>query len=505
MKRTATIQPPTRRTASKVRRGLTLAMAGAVSAAGLLVSTGCETDSFLDPSVVGRWEPTPVTMPILTDVDVSDFTGETVLPITQVRPEDLEPDVQEYVIGPGDILTFTIFELIVPGQEAIYQRIVDETGSVRLPVIGAITAAGLSPSQLEDEIRNTLERKGILREATVSVLLNQSGQNVYHIIGTPREGTTRFGTYGIPQPNFRLLQAIALAGGVADQTRTVLIFRQTPLTPGVAGSLTDQNSGEAQEITAPATDDPEALLDSLLEGGEMPADDSDVPAAEDRPAPPSGIEAGLDSAPGGSAQWVYVDGKWVPAGGSVEAPIGSLVPGNELQSEDIEDELASVITQRIIEVPYEKLLDGDMRYNIVVRPGDVIRVPSQNAGFIYLMGQIARPGTYTVPGERRLTIKQAVASAGGLNGLANPRKVDLVRRIGSDTEVTVRLDVKAIFDATEPDLYLQADDLLNVGSSFYAVPLAVIRNGFRASYGFGFVVDRNFGNDVFGAPPSSTR
>jgi polysaccharide export outer membrane protein len=29
----------------------------------------------------------------------------------------------------------------------------------------------------------------------------------------------------------------------------------------------------------------------------------------------------------------------------------------------------------------------------------------------------------------------------------------------------------------------------------------VFRNGFRVTYGFGFLLDRNFGNDVFGAPP----
>jgi polysaccharide export outer membrane protein len=498
MKRTPTL-PRLRRSAAPARRGLTLALAGTVAATGVLLGTGCETDSFLDPSVVGRWEPTPVTMPILTDIDVAEFTGETVLPVTPVRPEDLEPDVQEYTVGPGDILTFTIFELIVPGQEAIYQRIVDETGSVRLPVIGAVQAAGLSPSQLEDEIRNTLERKGILREATVSVLLNRSNQNVYHIIGTPAEGNTRFGTYPIPQPNFRLLEAVALAGGVSDQTRTVLIFRQTPLTPGVAGSLTGENSGQEQEITAPATDDPEALLDSLLEGGDPADPASDETTTEDRPAPPSGIEAGLDSAPGGSAQWVYVDGKWVAAGGS--AAVGSIVPSRELQDDQLDDELGSMITQRIIEIPYDRLSDGDMRYNVVIRPGDVVRIPSQNGGLIYLMGQVARPGTYTVPGERRLNIKQAIAAAGGLNGLANPRKVDLIRRLPGDNEVTVRMDVKSIFDATEPDLFLRADDLLNVGTSFWAVPLAVVRNGFRVSYGFGFVADRNFGNDLFGAPP----
>ncbi len=474
------------------------AVTSLLAGAALTSLVGCETDSFLDPSVVGRWEQTPVIMPILSQLDVIDESDEALLPVTPVRPEDLEPDVQEYVVGPGDALFFTIFELITPGQEAAYQRPVDETGSVRLPVVGQIKAAGLSPSQLEDEVRNILERKGILREATVSVQLIQSGQNVYHIIGTPGTGTTRFGTYGIPQPNFRLLQAVALAGGVADQTRTVLIFRQTPLTPGVAGSL--PNAANEEELTAPATDDPEALLDQLLDGQSAVPDSGGLVdlTIEDRPAPPSGIEAGLDSG-GGGAQWVYVAGKWVPAGRSVNAPMGSLVD----LPQSAQDELGAVITQRIIEVPYEKLLNGDMRYNIVIRPGDILRIPSQNAGFIYLGGQIARPGTYQVPGERRLNIKQAIFAAGGLNGLANPRKVDLIRRIGNDTEATVRLDVKAIFDGTEPDLYLKPEDLINVGSSGWAVPLAVARNGFRMTYGFGFIVDRNFGNDVFGVPPGT--
>ena len=39
--------------------------------------------------------------------------------------------------------------------------------------------------------------------------------------------------------------------------------------------------------------------------------------------------------------------------------------------------------------------------------------------------------------------------------------------------------------------------------AFWATPLAVIRGGLRATYGFGFLLDRNFGNDVFGAPPSN--
>ena len=96
-----------------------------------------------------------------------------------------------------------------------------------------------------------------------------------------------------------------------------------------------------------------------------------------------------------------------------------------------------------------------------------------------------------------------MAAAGGLNQLAIPEKVDLVRIVGRDREATIRLNLAAIRQRTEPDLYVKPDDHIIIGTDFWATPLAVIRNGFRATYGFGFLLDRNFGNDVFGAPPSS--
>ncbi|MFM7480985.1 MAG: hypothetical protein ACKO4V_07665 [Planctomycetota bacterium] len=53
----------------------------------------------------------------------------------------------------------------------------------------------------------------------------------------------------------------------------------------------------------------------------------------------------------------------------------------------------------------------------------------------------------------------------------------------------------------EPDIILKKDDHVIIGTNFWATPLAVFRNGLRITYGFGFLLDRNFGNDVFGAPP----
>lgn len=157
-----------------------------------------------------------------------------------------------------------------------------------------------------------------------------------------------------------------------------------------------------------------------------------------------------------------------------------------------------LVTQRVIEVPVGPLLAGSAQYNIVIRPGDVIRVPANDEGLVYVSGEVQRPGPYNLPTNGRLTILRAINAAGGLNPNAVPERVDLTRMVGPDRQATVRLDMRAIAEGTQPDIFLKSDDMINVGTNFWAFPLAVIRQGFRFSYGFGFVLDRNFQGDVFG-------
>ena len=65
------------------------------------------------------------------------------------------------------------------------------------------------------------------------------------------------------------------------------------------------------------------------------------------------------------------------------------------------------------------------------------------------------------------------------------------------------MNLAAIRNRTQPDVVIKPNDHIIIGTSWYATPLAIFRNGFRLTSGFGFLLDRNFGNDVFGAPPGS--
>jgi hypothetical protein len=195
----------------------------------------------------------------------------------------------------------------------------------------------------------------------------------------------------------------------------------------------------------------------------------------------------------------------VPSGGT-EVPPDFAQPSSDVEEQgldresapwDVPEELASSV--RIIEIPVKPLLDGDPRYNIAMRPYDMINVPMENVGNYSMMGNIARPGAYTLGGQR-LTVKEAVAAAGGFGPLAWPSRAELVRRISSDEEQIIQLDLDAIFSGEAPDFYLKPNDIVNVGTTPAAVFFAVVRNAFRFTYGMGFVYDRNFADsDSFSA------
>jgi polysaccharide export outer membrane protein len=156
---------------------------------------------------------------------------------------------------------------------------------------------------------------------------------------------------------------------------------------------------------------------------------------------------------------------------------------------------------RIIEVDYDRLVRGDPSQNVVVRPGDDIYLTFPPIGVVYIDGKIQRPGVFQLPNYGRLTLSRLVAAAGGLTEIAIPERVDLVRRLPGGREAAIRVNLAAIRNMAEPDIILKKDDHVIIGTNFWATPLAVFRNGLRMTYGFGFLLDRNFGNDVFGAPP----
>ena len=162
---------------------------------------------------------------------------------------------------------------------------------------------------------------------------------------------------------------------------------------------------------------------------------------------------------------------------------------------------------RVIAINLKKLEQGDYRMNIVIHGNDIIQVPQLEIGEFYVLGEVLRPGVYSLTG-RKVTIKMAIAASGNLGPLAWPENSVLIRRVGKNQEQMIPLNIENIIRGTDPDVYLKANDVIAVGTSWQCTFLAVMRNAFRMTYGFGFIYDRNFAENLLRDPgiyPNSKR
>jgi len=235
----------------------------------------------------------------------------------------------------------------------------------------------------------------------------------------------------------------------------------------------------------------------------------DVVAPRVKPVGPEVGAAGVAEEPG-RIEWVFQDGKWVPMQvglPTLTRPVirvepQQVVPGpsQEQPIGRIEWTAGAGAGMRLIRIPTDKLMSGDPRYNIVIQPGDSIYVPVDVIGEFCIMGNVNRQGYIPITG-RPLTLKMAIAAAGGLGPLAWPKRCEVVRRIGRKKEEIVMVDLEKIANGEQPDFFIKPNDLINVGTHATSRWLAILRNSFRATYGFGFLYDRNFADRDFGNSP----
>lgn len=202
-------------------------------------------------------------------------------------------------------------------------------------------------------------------------------------------------------------------------------------------------------------------------------------------------------------EWIFEDGKWVPVQVGPPRPTEPVIKFEPAGAVPLEGKLAEelewekAVQARVIKIPAAKLLAGDPRYNLVIKPGDTIHVPVDIIGEFCIMGNVNYRGYIPITG-RPMTLKMAIAAAGGLGSLAWPKRCEVIRRVSEDKEEIVMVDLDKIALGEQPDFFIKPNDLINVGTHATARWRAILRNAFRATYGFGFVYDRNFADADYG-------
>lgn len=87
---------------------------------------------------------------------------------------------------------------------------------------------------------------------------------------------------------------------------------------------------------------------------------------------------------------------------------------------------------------------------------------------IFVMGEVQKPGSYPVPTESRMTVLEAISTAGGFTPVAAQDRARVLRNVNG-ASVTYTIDVKAITlkGEKEKDMILEPNDVVYVPQSFF--------------------------------------
>lgn len=523
-----------------------------VLASMLIVAVGCEHDwliteyRFLQPDkAINKPDETNVSW-IVDSMTELDKTEEMFPNAVRPGPQDWIYKDEDYRLAATDVVDISIYDLYAEGLETQLRRVVSDSGYIDMPLLKQrIRAEGMTAQELTDELKRAYS-PDVLRDPQLSVIVAARRMQTFSILGAVQ----RAGTYNLTRPDMRLLDALALAGGVYRQDlEYIYVIRQAP---AIRKSQLPQPGQAAPQAPAEPTGDAELQqLQNVL--GALPLRHGEVyfaetGGAETAPAASGPVKVDTSSART-KTRWVYQNGKWVQAEASAEPeparppvpavpqpapqpqqpapasarptpaqpapatpaapqPRSQALPTTRTARPSAEDpfgwsDMVKEDLVRVIAINYPKLRQGDYRQNIVVRENDVIRIPQVEPGEFYVMGEVLRPGVYSLTG-RDITIKQAVAAAGNLGALAWPANSVLIRRIGKNQEQIIPINLEKIIQGSNPDVYLKPDDVIAVGTHWSTSFLAVIRNAFRMTYGFGLIYDRNF-SDPLQVTPNSRR
>lgn len=106
-----------------------------------------------------------------------------------------------------------------------------------------------------------------------------------------------------------------------------------------------------------------------------------------------------------------------------------------------------------IAVDVDRLLKGgDLSQDVELQNGDVIYVPKT---IFYIYGEVNRPGAYRL--EKGITVKRAIAIAGGLTPKGTERRI----------EITRRYDDKETASGADIDDLVSGDDVIRIKESIF--------------------------------------
>ena len=378
--------------------GATSALAGAIFCVGLVAGfAGCSgsTDQSSDQNIGGA--------SVISSAHSIDT--ESAQKLAELRAERNADDfASSFSLGSGDVIQISAPDLEEFGTDR--QVRISPEGTVELPIVGVMPAAGLTDQQFSDELRRRLAK--YVKDPQVEIFVKDYfGRDVAVVGAVPKPGL-----YDLTSPGDTLLDALNRAGGMTDRNAGTII-------------LIPANSTDARKRIK--------LARAMLSGSAAPAEDeTDHVSTRQGPA----VAANAAEAAGPAQPGVF------SGGGSSGIPMMPMTGGK--QAPAIEISLATTQGQEALDIP--------------ARPGDVIIVPG--GGQVLLQGWVRSPGGYAItPG---MTVVGAITAAGGE---MFSKSATLLRASADGRKTEIPVDLAAVEKGRAPDIQVESGDVIIVNSS----------------------------------------
>jgi protein involved in polysaccharide export with SLBB domain len=124
-------------------------------------------------------------------------------------------DGKAMMLGPGDVVEVRIYN--EPELSGTHQ--ISDNGTIRLPLVGAVQAAGITPDQLSVRITHAYNER-FLKDADVSLFVKEHTSRKVYVLGQ----VAKPGPYPF-DGKMTVIDAVALAGGttkLADANSTLI-------------------------------------------------------------------------------------------------------------------------------------------------------------------------------------------------------------------------------------------------------------------------------------------
>ncbi len=343
----------------------------------------------------------------------------------------------EYRVGPGDVLDIRVFEV----EELSKPAVVSPRGTVSLPLIGEVSVEHMTTLEIEARLKQLYEIN-LLQDPQINVSVQEFRSQPVSVLGA----VERPGVYQL-QGRRRLVEVLAMAGGLTSEVGDVITISRSPLLERPDRAPDDGSRGAGPQCP------PDALASE-----HDPASQSEHPLHRGEPLQGPAYTVSTQDSPARKDPCPQRPPRWAPAlrspganPGRVRLPEFSPGAQQRFSREEIQVSVRDLL-----------MLDGSHGSNPLILAHDVIRVAK--AGVIYVLGAVEKPGGFRIKDQEIVTVLRAVSLAGGLGRHAAPRKSRIIRQSGGLNH-EIPLSIRDILHDRAPDSPLEPNDILFIPDS----------------------------------------